>query len=358
MQLRTFIAKDMREALGQVRAEMGSEAVIIASERAKGGGVMVRAAFDTPVANVDDEIDIAAPAAEMAAAIANPPDYARNYHAGLIRRLRSASESAAPAALGFNRGELLALLRGHRAPEGLTHQLAEAAEKSGLSDMTLALASALDRRMRSEPLDTDVSQAILLVGPAGAGKTAVAAKIAAHARLSGRTVKLVAADTIGAGAVARLETFGEHLGVATATADSAEAVAAAVARGIEDNVLTIIDTAGFDPRHARARTAYSALARVPHVEPLGIVSATADSEEIAEIAAALVTLGVSRIVATGLDVTRRLGALVAAATHGAALAHVTRSPFIAGGLETLTPLSLSRLLIEAKTGSADRGSAQ
>jgi flagellar biosynthesis protein FlhF len=359
MQLRTFIAKDMREALGQVRSEMGPDAVIVASQRAKGGGVMVRAAFDAPVANGNDEIEFAATAPGPAVAlIESVQDYAQNYHDGLIRRLRGATESAVPTSLGFNRAELLTLLRGHRAPEGLAHHLAEIAEKNGLGDMTLALASALDRRMRTAPIDAAASSAFLLLGPSGAGKTAVAAKIAAHARLAGRTVKLVAADTIGAGAVARLEAFGEHLGVATALADSAEEVAAAVKDGDDSNILTIIDTAGFDPRNARARTAYSALAQVPHVEALGVVSASADSEEIAEVAAALVTLGVKRIIATGLDVTRRLGALLAAATQGAALAHVTRSPFIAGGLETLTPLSLSRLLIEARAGSADRGSTQ
>lgn len=357
MQLRTFIANDMREALGQVRNEMGPDAVIVASQRAKGGGIMVRAAFDAPSAN--DEIEIAPAEAEpVTADVEIVRDFAQNYHDGLIRRLRGTGETAQPVTVGFNRAELLALLRGHRATDALAHQLAEAAEKSGLSDMTLALASALDRRMRTSPLDMSASHALLLVGPSGAGKTAVAAKIAAHARLVGRNVKLVASDTAGAGAVARLETFGEHLGIVTAIAESAEDVAQAVADGVEDNVLTIIDTAGFDPRNGRARAAYAALARVPHIEALGVVSATADSEEIAEIAAALVTLGANRLVATGLDVTRRLGALLAAATHGPALAHVTRSPFVAGGLETLTPLSLSRLLIESRTGSADRRSAQ
>jgi hypothetical protein len=57
-------------------------------------------------------------------------------------------------------------------------------------------------------------------------------------------------------------------------------------------------------------------------------------------------------------VTRRFGALLAAATQGAALAHTTRSPFVSGGLETLTPLSLARLLIEAGSGDADSGSSQ
>ncbi|MBN9571500.1 MAG: AAA family ATPase, partial [Alphaproteobacteria bacterium] len=49
-----------------------------------------------------------------------------------------------------------------------------------------------------------------------------------------------------------------------------------------------------------------------------------------------------RVIVTGVDLARRLGALLAAATRGVPLAHITRSAFVAGGLETLTPLSLAR----------------
>jgi len=357
MQLRTFIANDMREALSQVRNEMGPDAVIVGSQRAKGGGIMVRAAFDAPIANANDEIEIVGET-QPSAPIEMARDFAQNYRDGLVKRLRGDAAQAVSASPNFDRAELLSLLRGHRAPETLTHQLAEAAEKSGLSDMTLALASALDRRMRAAPLSLDESRALILVGPSGVGKTAIAAKIAAHATLAGRTVRLVAADTAGAGAVARLETFARHLNVEMTTAATAEEVAAVIAEAEADKVLTIVDTAGFDPRNGKARTAYAALARLENMEALGVVSATGDAEEIAEIAAALVTLGAKRLIATGLDVTRRLGAVLAAATQDAALAHTTRSPFVSGGLETLTPLSLARLLIEARAGSADRGSPQ
>src|SRR5215469_6310241 len=356
MQLRTFIANDMREALGQVRREMGPDAVIVASQRAKGGGIMVRAALDGATEVTEEEVTLAAADAapvESAPADASS-DFAQNYHEGLIRRLRSEPEPSLPAK-SFNRAELLAILRSHRAPEALSHQLAEAAEKSGLSDMTLALASALDRRMQSAPF-AGIAQSILLLGPSGVGKTAVAAKIAAHARLAGREVTLVAADTAGAGAVARLEAFADHLGVESVKAETAEAVAEAVAA--EGDTLTIVDTAGFDPRNPRARTAYAALASLECAEAVGVLSATTDAEEASEIAAALVSLGVGRIIVTGLDVTRRFGALLASATQGASLAHVTRSPCVSGGLETLTPLSLSRMLIGANTGNADRGSPQ
>jgi len=198
----------------------------------------------------------------------------------------------------------------------------------------------------------------LLAGPPGAGKTAVAAKIGAHARLSGREVELIAGDVAGAGAIARLETFAKHVGVRIVIAETADALAAAIGDSASKNILSVIDTAGFDPRNAKARTAYAALARIEGVEAVGVVTATNDAEEIAEVSAALVTLGVKRTIVTGLDLARRAGAVLAAATQGADLAHVTRSPFVAGGLETLTPLSLARLLIETNTGSADRGSAQ
>jgi len=68
MQLRTFLAKNMREALANVRTEMGPEAVIVASERAKGGGIMVRAALDTEETGAGVENV----ARELAAAL-NPP---------------------------------------------------------------------------------------------------------------------------------------------------------------------------------------------------------------------------------------------------------------------------------------------
>jgi flagellar biosynthesis protein FlhF len=359
MQLRTFIANDMREALGQVRKEMGADAVIVASQRAKGGGVMVRAALDAAVDTTEEEralvaADAAPTAQPEPAQTETAPDFAQTYHEGLIRRLRSEPEPLQPSK-HFNRAELLGILRSHRAPDALAHQLAESAEKSGLSDMTLALASALDRRMRATPL-AGIAQSIVLLGPSGAGKSAVAAKIAAHARLAGRAVKLVAADTAGAGAVARLETFGNHLGVEVVTADTTDAVAEAVQ--MEGDGLTIVDTAGFDPRDANARTAYAALARFEDAEAIGVLSATSDAEETSEIAAALASLGAERLIVTGLDVTRRLGALLAGVAQGAGLAHVTRSPFVAGGLETLTPLSLSRMLIGVNTGNADRGSPQ
>jgi flagellar biosynthesis protein FlhF len=299
---------------------------------------------------VEEEEAVAAHAEALETAAALPA-FDQQYHQGLIRRLRNAppADAAAAQSRNFNRAELLTILRGHRAPDALAPALAEAAEKTGMSDMTLALASALDQRMKTRPIELAKASALLLTGPHGSGKTALAAKLAASAQASGRAVKLIAGDAKGAGAVERLKTFAEHLEAGFGVAEDAAALANQIGECAKDGVLAIIDTAGFDPRNGKARSAYAALTKIAGVEAIGVVSASGDAEELSEIVHALTSLGARRLVVTGLDMARRLGTLAAAAMATPALAHVTRSPFLGSGLETLTPLSLARALIERNT---------
>jgi len=357
MKLRTFLARDMREALANVRSEMGDDAVIVASEKTKGGGIMVRAALDEPEA-VERALTPDEPVTEIEKALEAPASLEDSFRGDLMKRLRGAPQSAKTAASPFSRAQLLTVLRGHRLPDNLAHDFAKTAENSGLKDMTLALASALDRRMKTQPLDISKTAALLLVGPNGAGKTAIAAKIAAHARLSHRHVLFVATDVEGAGALARLEAFAGHLRLKVEIAETAEALTKIAAQCREDNALAIIDTAGFDLRNPRARTAFSALAMIEGVEALGVVSACGDAEETVELISGLQMLGAQRLIVTQMDMARRFGALIAASCSGLGLAHITRSPFVAGGLETLTPLSLARTLLEGATRPADQGSTQ
>jgi flagellar biosynthesis protein FlhF len=355
MRLKTFSAKNMNEALASVRAEMGPEAIIISSHRGKNGGLFVRAAVEDSAAEAKAESAAAAlREAETQSEAVPAQSFEQNFQDGLVRRIRGEAPPPKPKALNFNRAELLQILHTHRTPEGLAHVLAENAEKSRLADMTLALASALDLRMPTSPLFAAAQNTLMLGGPNGAGKTAVAAKIAAHARLAGREVTLIAGDTEGAGAVARLETFANHLNAKIVIAESADVLMKAIAAERAAKNTTIIDTAGFDPRDGKARTAFSALTKIEGVETIAVVSATSDAEEISETVSALKTAGAQRLIVTSADVARRLGALLSAATRGLPLAHVTRSPFVAGGLETLTPLSLARLLLQSN--NPDRGS--
>jgi len=343
MQLRTFLAKDMRAALAEVRSEMGPEAVIVASQSAKGGGVMVRAALEEPEPPLELSREMR-PEPE-------PQDIDTAFRQSMIRRLHK-KDSALPGRKKFDRVELLASFTRNRVPDSLAHALAEAAAKTGLTDMTLALAAAIDQKMMSAPIDFVRAKAFLMAGPNGAGKTAVAAKLGAHARLAGRLVRLVAHDVTGAGAVARLKDFADHLDAQIVTAESAFALAAVIETAARDNALAIIDTAGFDPRQPKAANAIAALAQIEPVEIIGVISCLTDSEEAAEMAAALAKIGATRLVLTAADMTHRFGALAAGAmTPNLAVGFVTRSPFVAGELDILTPLALARLLVEHAEGA-------
>lgn len=347
MRMKTFLGKDLKDALAQVHAALGERAVIVSQTKSK-GGVTIRAAAEYH--------DAPAPAPEAEAPARSPvlASFEERYREGLVARLRHVPASDGKQRHAFDRGHLLSILRANRVPEMLVPVLTEEAERRALPDVVFSLAAAIDGRMRTCPVDVSEPTAFLLAGPNGAGKTTVAAKLAAHACLAGQPVRLVATDLAGAGAVARLENFAAHLDLQVIPAPSVQALAAAVARAEDDNVLLIADTAGFDPRAASAWKEFLTFTAVPGMEVLGVVNATMDAEEAWEMAEALSQLGATRLIVTGLDLVRRRGALAALALSGLAIAQVTRSPFLADGLEALTPLGLARALIDAGSAGPKR----
>src|SRR6266513_5479606 len=214
MQLRTFLAKDMKQALSAMRAELGEEAIIVASETMKDGSMLLRAGLErTQGAPTPLEGAIQRPSFDPAPAVGALASFDARYREALVLRLRGPRTDGPSRARPFDREQLLGVLRAHRTPDGLCQALADEAEASGIPDSTLALASALDRFMRSGSGAVSDRRGIILVGPPGAGKTIVAAKLAAQHRLAGASVVLAATDTQTAGQTARLEGFAACLDV-------------------------------------------------------------------------------------------------------------------------------------------------
>jgi flagellar biosynthesis protein FlhF len=325
----------MKEALSATRVALGDDAVILASESTRDGRVVVRAAPN---------------GAEFAPPPVNLASFETRYRDSLIARLRAKPSAVTLNQEPFKRATLLGLLNAHRVPPPLADTLAQDAEESELPDLCLALAAALDKSMRIQPLDVRNEAALLLVGAYGAGKTTVVAKLAASARLSDRDVRVVATDVDSAGQRERLETFAAHLNVSMLAAPEPQLFAGAAAVARADGALFIADSAGFDPRNP-SREILSFVA-MESAEIVGVVSATMDAEDALEIAAGLKRLGAKRLIVTGLDLARRKGALARLAASGLAIAQVTASPYLAQGLDTLTPLQLARFLLGPIDGQA------
>jgi flagellar biosynthesis protein FlhF len=212
------------------------------------------------------------------------------------------------------RSLVAAALKRHRLPDLLAESLLRTMGAGDNPEMMLA--AALGKRMRALPIDFQKARGILLLGPTGAGKSAVAAKILHIAALIGR--KIECANAADGMALFRTATF-------------------------ESDALMVMEAPGFNPVNRRALSAFSALGEADGVESIGVISAASDAEDAAEIVAAL---RLRRLIVTGLDRTSRLGATVAAITGGAALAHVTYGPRADDTLDLLASDLLAKMLLD------------
>ncbi len=315
MRLKTFTAPSMREAMALVRDALGPDAIIVSSHPGdKGKGVRVTAAVE----------QAAEPAPAPAAAAPDAGDT-------LDRLAESLTRHGTPAALA------------ERLMAGATKAQARTA------DPIISLAASLDTAFAFAPLGTPApsrrgGRPLMLVGPPGVGKTVTVAKLAARAVMARQSVVLVTSDTQRAGAVDQLAAFARVLNAELVQVANPAGLAKAVADAGERAV--VIDSAGVNPFDPAEIAELAALAAAVHAEPVLLVAAGGDAAESAEIAEAFAAIGVGRMVATRVDLARRLGGILASATAGKlAFAEASVTPHIAEGLSPFNPVSLARLLL-------------
>jgi flagellar biosynthesis protein FlhF len=302
MRLKTFTAPSMTEAIELVRAALGPDAIIVSDQQEEGGiGVRVTAAIDTPV--------------DAAGAIPSAPD--------ALDKLTDA-------------------LAHHGVPAGLAERILAVAARAQMTtaDVAVSLAEGLARCFYFAPLALPDAGArpVMLVGAPGAGKTAAAAKLARRAATAGRRVTLIALGHAGS-----LADAARRIGAELMLADSASELRAALAQA---EGAAVIDSAGVNPYDRAAMDELGRAIAAADAEPVLAVPAGGDPGECADVAAAFAGLGVRRMVATRLDVARRLGGILAAAEAGGfALGGFAASPAVLDALEPFAALGLARRLL-------------
>lgn len=233
------------------------------------------------------------------------------------------------------------VLRAQHTPEPLIGRLAAAAGPTlRLLDR---LAASLGAVLRFMPLDDALRHsALLLLGPPGAGKTTLAAKLAA--RLGERHVLVISTDTARAGGVAQLEEYMNVLGLPVAVAENVAALRHTVAGASGRTV--IIDTAGValdDPDGAKD---LRDLIEATGAEPVLVLPADSAAVEATTVAIAAAALGARMLIVTRLDLVRRIGGALAGADAGKlAFIGASVTPHFAFGLRAFTPEMLARRLL-------------
>jgi flagellar biosynthesis protein FlhF len=187
------------------------------------------------------------------------------------------------------------------------------------------VAAALVRALKGKPLDSDVMREVLsralkptawpvesqraliaVLGPSGVGKTTTAAKLAARARLEGRSVTLVACDRSRVGAFDQLAKYADLMGAELATARNADELTQVLDEVRTD--LVVVDTSGRPPAPDGVEIALvspgkspRALARARHV--LLCVPASIRAIDAARVAKRYGTVAPTSLAVTKLDET-------------------------------------------------------
>jgi flagellar biosynthesis protein FlhF len=176
---------------------------------------------------------------------------------------------------------------------------------------------------------------LLLAGPPGAGKTLTVARLAARLALAGERPMVITADGARAGAIDQLAAFTRLLDLDLVVAPTPTALARALAERGEE--AAIIDAPGLDVLAPDGHATLAGLAAASQATLALVLPANLDAEEAAAIATTHGALGASFVIPTRLDQARRLGAVVAAAATGLAIAGYGTGPGVADGFADPDP---------------------
>ncbi len=322
MRMKSFFAPTMTEAMELVRFEMGSESIIVATRDDADGAVITAAMEDTAPNGLKKSENLAAP--EL-------PVFDLEETADVIRQ-----------SLSF-----------HGAPMSLAERLAGNASAMIADSPTLALAAAMDEAFTFDPISTLLTNKarskkaprIFLMGPPGAGKTITTAKLAALIALRKNDPQVITTDCKRAGGIEQLEAFTRILNIDLLATDNPDELLKLL-NGCKSDAPVLIDSHGCNPFDKQEMAHLASLVRCAEAENILVLAAGGDALETAEIAREFASIGATRLVITRLDMTRRLGSILAAADAGRlSLSDVSITPGVAEGINPINPVSLARLIM-------------
>ncbi len=404
MKLKTFKASSMREALAQVKREMGSRAVILGAREYRTGGFLGLGKRNVVEVTVSPEgerarrrrtpggqggPDRAGRTARSAGAAATrtygqlveqakqqamsvSADELRSEIGGLkktveklIRETRSQRNADVPDELVET---YLSLVSNEVADElakdlvkRICSELPESEWKSELrvrEALVRTVASRIDVAGPST-LEGPTPRVIALVGPTGVGKTTTIAKLAAQFKLQqGHSVGLVTIDTYRIAAVDQLRTYADILDIPLKVVLSPRELKQAI-DGFRDKDFVLIDSAGRSQRDVlKMNQLRQYLDAAQPDETHLVVSTTSGQQTALGIIDKFREFDVDRIILTKLDEAVGFGIVLAVMQQAQRkLSYVTAGQDVPEDIEPGDPRKLAELIVPAVTPHVERTDA-
>lgn len=358
MMIRSYTADSVASALKQVRTEMGGDAVVLKTRVVPGAAgeklYEVTACLDQPTVEQANRVLESKPAAT--ATVVETPTAGRVDLSDVANAVvdPTAGVSDAVGSLSAIEAKLDSLLQasqlqgiGLTTDDGPLAQAVSALREADVpaqwltafiesirSDQTLTKpdADAIHRQLvehLESTIDTGVEfkpgDRVLVVGPAGSGKTSIIGRLAAWLTHEKKTaVKLVSLDNYKVGAIDEIASYADLLDVGEiVTMDGSD-----IEPVPQDNdKVILIDTGALPSDRERLTQLEAKVQQLNPTHRLAVFSALTRTSDVETCARQMAWLNLTHLVFTMTDLTDRLGAMVAATTAtGVKIAMVTDSP--------------------------------
>lgn len=188
---------------------------------------------------------------------------------------------------------------------------------------------------------------VALVGPTGVGKTTTIAKLAANFRLrEKRNVGLITVDTYRIAAVEQLRTYADIIDLPMEVVSSPREMREAVRR-MESLDLILMDTAGRSPRdEIKIQELRSFLSEAEADEVLLVLSSVAGERTLTHTAERFATVGTTGMILTKLDEATSLGNMLPLTRSSRLpIRYVTNGQSVPDDIETAESGRLARLVL-------------
>ena len=332
MDVKTFRARSMQEALSLVRRDLGPDAAVLHTREVRGGvlrwlggrriEVMASATVNVPSRMVARRAAApVAPRHEEHVVRRDPPTSAPNDLFAMADALRRQSEKNKSPEMSPALFRLFTDLIEAEVNEDLARELVRRVQQDMTAEEladTMLVKARIARLIEDEITTTGPMRVlpgerriVALVGPTGVGKTTTIAKLAANFRLREKCrVGLVTVDTYRIAAVDQLRTYADIMDLPMEVVSSPREVRPALGR-LGDLDLVFMDTAGRSPKdELKIQELRALVAEAGAHEVHLVLSSVASAASLTKVAGQFGEVGATALVLTKLDEATGLGNLL------------------------------------------------
>ncbi len=378
MDVKTYRAGSLQEALQLIRRDLGPEAAVLHTREVRSGmlrwlagrqiEVMASATIHVPSrlpAKSPSPVVVGSPTKVFPAA--DYDDFRAKYRADLKAEedeSPSLVEELCQSAVAAHQDELPAplfrlftdLLNAEVAEDVARDLIERVRSGASLTDQNdlLVLRSRLVRLIENEiqcsgPIQVKPGQRriVALVGPTGVGKTTTIAKLAANFHLRERQrVGLITVDTYRIAAVDQLRTYAEIIDLPIEVVSTPREMRAALAR-LADLDLILMDTAGRSPRdELRVHELKAMLAEARADEVHVVLSSVASTVSMKKAAQCFAEIGATSLLFTKLDETTGLGNVLPLLRHSRLpISYITHGQNVPDDIAAADARGLARMVL-------------